>query len=92
MEQRKAEAEVAAIEAKIIRENAAAAAQTARDNEESQARITAMTAAATTTTDSNARNDTEEPVGEIPREALFISNQFPGLPQGEIAKIFLNKF
>ena len=91
MEQRKAEAEIRAIEAAIARDNAAAEAKAIRDKEESQAKITALTSGATTS-DSNARKDAEEPIGEIPREALLVSNQFPGLPQGEIAKIFLNKF
>lgn len=34
----------------------------------------------------------DEYTGEIPNEVKAISNQFAGLPQGEIAKVFANRF
>lgn len=36
--------------------------------------------------------DEDEYTGEIPNEVKLLASQFAGLPQGEIAKIFANKF
>lgn len=81
IELRKAEADLAAIEAR-----------TARENKESQARITAMQTSATTTSTLRIHTDEEEPIGEIPQAALLVASRFPGLPKAEIARIFSNKF
>lgn len=81
LEQRKVEADLAAIEARTIREN-----------EESRAKIAAIQSAAVTAAAPRNRVDEEEPVGEISPAALLVASRYPGLPKAEIARIFANKF
>ncbi|MCJ1272112.1 hypothetical protein MMC22_012019 [Lobaria immixta] len=82
LEQRKAEADIVAIEAK-----------TARENEESRVRIAAMkagaaTAAAATTNIGAGEVDIS---GEISQEAQLVASRYSFLPKAETVKIF-NKF
>lgn len=81
LEQRKVEADLAAIEARTLREN-----------EESRAKIAAIQSAAVTAAAPRNRVDEEEPVGEISPAALLVASRYPGLPKAEIARIFANKF
>ena len=67
IEVRKAEADLAATEARII-----------RDNEESRARIMAMQAGVATTTTSQTHTDEEEPIGEIPQAVCPLCNIIHG--------------
>ena len=81
LEQRKVEADLAAIEARTIREN-----------EESRARIAAIQSGGVTAAAPRNRIDEEEPVGEISPATLLVASKYPGLPKAEIARIFANKF
>lgn len=81
LEQRKFEAEVAAIEARTIREN-----------KESRARIAATQSGAGSAAAPRNRVDEEKPVGEIIPAALLVASRYPGIPKAEIARIFANKF
>lgn len=81
LEQRRAEADLAAVEARTIREN-----------EESRARIAAIQAGVVTAAALRNRVDEEEPIGEISPATLLVASRYPGLPKAEIARIFANKF
>lgn len=81
LEQRKVEAEIAAIEARTIRET-----------KESRARILAIQSAAVAAAAPRDRVAEEEPVGEIIPAALLVASRYPGVPKAEIARIFANKF
>lgn len=76
-EQRKFEAELAAIEAR-----------TTREVEDSRARVAAIQAGAVPATASRNRVDKEEPVGGISPAALLVASIYLGLPKAEIARIF----
>ncbi|MCJ1424467.1 hypothetical protein MMC29_002355 [Sticta canariensis] len=80
LEQRKAEAEVAAIEAK-----------TRREDEESRARTAAIQSAAVVAVP-RTQVDEEEPIDEISPAALLVAGHYPGLPMAEISRTFSNKF
>lgn len=81
LDQRKVEAELAEIEAR-----------TRRENEESQARISAIQSGVVTATPRTQANEEEEPIGEISPATLLVASRYPGLPKAEIARIFSNKF
>ena len=75
LEQRKVEADLAAIEARKIREI-----------EESRAKIAAIQSAAVTAAGPRNRVDEEEPAGEISPAALLVASRYPKLPKAEIAQ------
>lgn len=79
LEQRKLEADIAAVEAR-----------TARENQESQARIAAIQAGPAIARRAQATEE-EDSTGEIPQAALLVASNHPGLPKAEIARIFGNK-
>lgn len=81
LEQRQLEAEIAAIEARTIREN-----------KESRARISAIQSGAGAAAALQNPVDEEKPVGEIIPAALRVASRYPGIPKAEIARIFANKF
>ena len=81
LEQRRAEADLAAVKARTIRKN-----------KESRARITAIQSGAVTAAAPRNRLDEEEPVNEISLLTLLVASKYPGLPKTEIARIFANKF
>lgn len=81
LEQRRFEADLAAIKAK-----------TARENEESRARIAVIQAGAVMAAAPRTQVDDEEPIGEISQATLLVASRYPGLPKAKIARIFANKF
>lgn len=90
LEQRKIEIELQKAKADL----AVGQARTARENEESHARIAVIqarpiTAAAVAP---HPRVEEEEPIGEITPAALLVASRYPGLPKAKIARIFANKF
>lgn len=87
LEQRKLEADLAKVEA----DRAAIEARTARENEESRARITAIQAGPAVARTPTAAEE-EDSTGEVPQAALLVASHHPGLPKAEIARIFSNKF
>ena len=95
LEQRKIEAELAAVQARAAAEVAAIEAQTARKQKKSQARIAAMQTEPTTAVAAAApaqENEEDFFIGEISPAALIVANKYPRLPKEEIARIFANKF
>lgn len=89
LEQRKVKIELRRAEADL----AAVNARTARENKESRAKIAAIQAGAITAAAPRPPTDeVEEPIGEIPPAALLVASRYPGLPKAEIARIFTNKF
>ena len=73
LEQRKVEADLAAIEARTIREN-----------EESRARIVTIRSGAVTAAAPRNRVDEETPVGEISRAARLVVSKYPGLQRPKL--------
>ena len=80
LDQRKAEAELAAIEARIRRED-----------EESQARVAAIQSAAVVAVP-QTQADKKEPISEISPATLLVASHYLGLPKAEIARISSKKF
>ena len=93
-EQRKMEADLAAIQARTAAEVAAIEARTACELEKSQARIAAMRTEPATMVATAATQGNEEDflTDEISPAAFLVANKYPGLPKEEIACIFTNKF
>lgn len=89
LEQRKVEIKLRRAEADL----AAVNARTARENEESRAKIAAIQAGTITAAAPHSPADeVEEPIGEISPATFLVANRYPGLPKAEIARIFANKF
>lgn len=81
LEQRRIEADLAATEAR-----------TARENEESRARVAALQSGAVVATTPRTPVYEEDWIEESSQETLLVARRYPGLPKAEIALIFSNRF
>lgn len=81
LEQRKMEADLAATEAR-----------TARENEESRARVAALQSGAVVAAAPRTPVYEDDWIEEISPEISLVARRYPGLPKAEVARIFSNRF